>query len=313
MSRRSSRVEVSVVIVSWKTPELLRACLSTLDTECRHLGKPTEIIVIDNGSRDGSVEMVRSEFPESVVIENRRNVGFAAANNQGLRECTGRYVLLLNPDTELKAGALKRMIDFMDAHPAVGAVGPRLVNPDGSLQESCYPAPTLFRELWRLLHFDLLHPIALYPMEKWSLDQPRKVETIQGACLLLRHETVAQVGILDEKFFVYTEEIDYCRRIALAGWKLLWVPTAVVIHHGGQATRQVAGKMFIQLYRSKLLYFRKHYGVLVGGLYKLILLAGILPRVVLAPLAMAFAARAREKFRSVLRLYTLLLLELKTL
>jgi len=314
VSSQSKQFALSVVIVNWNTRDLLRACLASLADECESLaGDTVQVVVVDNGSTDGSAEMVSNEFPWVHFDARRRNSGFAAANNAGVRLTNGRYVLLLNPDTEIRPGALKTMISFLDTHPEAGAIGPRLTNPDGSLQLSCYPVPTLLRELWRLLHLDLVRPLAVYPIDTWDSNNPHQVETVQGACLMVRNSVLEQVGLLDENFFVYTEEIDFCRRVASKGWALYWLPTALVVHYGGQSTRQAATKMFIQLYRSKLQYFRKHYGVVGGFAYKLILLLAILPRITVAPLAWPFSSLQREKLRSVSRLYGLLLLELKTL
>lgn len=304
---------VSVIVVSWNTRDLLRNCLLTLDREARVSEDcDIEVFVVDNGSTDGTVEMLRKSFPSVVLIANTENVGFAAANNQALARCKGEYVLLLNPDTELKAGALNRMVQFLISRLYVGAVGPLLLGPDGSLQESCYPRPTLFRELWRLLYLDHLYPLAVYPMSRWALDRPRQVETLQGACILVKNAVLDEIGHLDQNFFIYTEEIDLCRRITTAGWRIYWLPVAAVVHYGGQSTRQIASQMFIELYRSKLQYFRKHNGWLGGFLYKLILLICIIPRLVLPPVGWAVSYH-REKMLSIMRLYRSLLLELRSL
>ncbi len=304
---------VSVVVVSWNTRDLLRNCLLTVDSEARLLdGGELEIFVVDNRSTDGTIEMVKRSFPSLTLIANTENAGFAAANNQALTRCKGEYVLLLNPDTELKTGALSRMVQFLKSRLYVGAVGPLLISPDGSMQESCYPRPTLLRELWRLLRLDRVHRLAVYPMSEWTLDRPREVETVQGACILIKRSVLEEIGLLDQDFFIYTEEIDLCRRIISAGWRIYWLPVATVVHYGGQSTRQATNEMFIELYRSKLQYFRKHYGWLGGFLYKLILLICIVPRLVLPPLAWAVAYH-REKMLSIMRLYRLLLFELRSL
>ncbi len=304
---------VSVVVVSWNTRDLLRNCLLTVDREARQLNDgELEVFVVDNGSTDGTVQMLQKSFPSVALIANTENVGFAVANNQALARCRGEYVLLLNPDTELKAGAIAQMARFLKSRLYVGAVGPLLVSPDGSMQESCYPRPTLFRELWRLLYLDRLHRLTNYPMAEWTLDRPRQVETLQGACILIKRSVLDEIGLLDQDFFIYTEEIDLCRRILAAGWRIYWLPIATVVHYGGQSTRQAASKMFIELYRSKLHYFRKHNGWLGGFLYKVILLICIVPRLVLPPLAWAVSYQ-RAKMLSVMRLYRLLLFELISL
>ena len=154
----------------------------------------------------------------------RENVGFARANNQGLALATGRYVLLLNPDTEVHAGALEALVAFMDAHPRAGACGARLLNADGSLQPACHPMLTPGREFWRLLFLERLWPRATYPLGRWDTVTPRRVEVIKGACLLLRRAALDQVGVLDDSYFMYTEEVDLCYRLAAGRLGVLVCP-----------------------------------------------------------------------------------------
>lgn len=278
--------EVSIVIVSWNTRELLRACLVSIYTSLQTLTPDElEVWVVDNVSQDGSLEMVTVEFPQVHTIANTNNMGFAGGNNQAMRLCTGRYTLLLNPDTLLFPGALEEMIKFMETNPAAGAAGSRYLNPDHSLQPSSYPFPTLGRELWRLLHLDRLKHYGIYDMHSWSTDKPQEVEVLQGASLMLRSAALEQVGYLDEAYFMYTEEVDLCYRIHQAGWKLYWVPSSVIIHYGGQSTAQVAEQMFLHLYQSKLKFFRKHYGRFSAVGYKTILSIASLARLVLVPIA----------------------------
>jgi GT2 family glycosyltransferase len=219
------------------------------------------------------------------LIELDTNLGFASANNLAIRQSKGGYILLLNPDTEVKFGALETLVRFIEAHPQAGAVGARLLNPDGTLQTSCYPMPTLSRELWRLFHLDTLYTYGRYRMTRWNLDTSREVDVIQGAALLLRRDALDQVGLIDEEYFMYTEEVDLCYRLQEGGWSLHWVPQSKVIHYGGQSTKQIATEMFLCLYESKLIFMRKYYGWLAVWIYKLILLTAILTRLLLSPLA----------------------------
>jgi GT2 family glycosyltransferase len=276
-------MDASIIIVNWNTRDLLADCLESIAANA-----PTysyEIIVVDNASADDSVAMIKARFPHIALIENSGNPGFAQANNQAINRSSGRYILLLNPDTVVLPDALDNLIAFMDRHPHAGAAGSRLFSADGSLQASCYPYPTLFRELWRLFHMDAIHPIAEYDMGRWSVDAPREVEAIQGSCFMLRREALDQVGLLDENFFMYSEEVDLCLRIRQGGWPLYWVPQSRVIHYGGQSSKLVADEMFLQLYRGKVQYFRKHTKPLKVALYKLVLLAAASARVAVAPIA----------------------------
>ena len=275
-------VDLSVIIVSWKTCALLRQCLESVFAQST--GRPIEVWVFDNASRDGSVEMVRELFPAVHLIENQENIGFAPANNLVYPYCRGRYILLLNPDTLFRPSALVGMLDYVDAHPEVGALGPRLVDGDGTFQLSVFPFPTLTRELWRLFHLDRLKPYALYNVRRWDLSQPHEVDSIQGACLLIRREVIQQVGLFDPDFFLYSEEIDLCYRIKHAGWKLVWLPDLEVVHFGGQSSRQEARKSFLNLYRGKIRFFHKNYGQVQAWLYRCILSAAAVIRLAASPM-----------------------------
>lgn len=268
--------DLSIIIVSWNTKDLLIKCLESLFLN--HPSGTFEVIVVDSASTDNSLEMVGKLFPNVQLIDNEENIGFARANNQGLRLCQGSTLLLLNPDTEVRPGALDAMLDFLNSNPSVGAVGPRVLNPDGSLQHSCSPFPTLGREFLRLFHLPGNRPDGYYRMEFWNQEKPHKVDVLLGACILIRWEVLDQVGLFDENFFMYSEETDLCYRIKHAGWELYWVPQAEIVHYGGKSTEQIAESMFLQLYRSKLQYFRKHHGPQVIALYKILLVIVSLSR-----------------------------------
>ncbi|MFW5941759.1 MAG: glycosyltransferase family 2 protein [Chloroflexota bacterium] len=279
---------LSIVIVNWNTGDLLRQCLDSIAASCAPLPcERLELFVVDNASTDGSQRAASVPYPFTVtLIENDRNVGFAQANNQAIDRARGQFILLLNPDTEVQPGALATLVRFLEQHPQAGAVGPRLLNGDGSLQTSCYPAPTLSGELFRLFHLDALVPHGSYHMKKWNQNASREVEALLGACLLLRKEVLDQIGLLDNEYFMYSEEIDLCYRIRRGGWTIHWVPQAEVVHYGGQSTRLVAAEMFLQLYRGKLLYFRKNSGRASAAVYKVMLGFASAMRLLLAPLAL---------------------------
>jgi GT2 family glycosyltransferase len=240
-------------------------------------------------------------------------VGFAGANNRAIPLSLGRYVLLLNSDTEVRPGALTAMVGFLDQTPGAGAAGSRLTDPDGALQLSCDLMPTLFREFWRLFHFDKLARLASYDMRRWDLGAAREVDTVQGACLLLRREALDGVGLLDERFFMYSEEIDLCFRLRRAGWAVYWVPQAAVVHYGGQSTRQASTEMFLQLYRSKYLFFRKTAGAPGGLAFKIILLAASTLRIGLSPLTCLFRSPREEQLLAKASQYRQLVAALRTM
>ncbi len=280
-------VDLSIIIVSWNVRDLLRQCLSSAfeargpmaaDIPPAASVEPrTEVIVVDNASTDGSPDMVRAEFPHVRLVANGENRGFTAANNQGLALSQGRMLLLLNPDTEVVGDALATMVRYMDAHPEVGALGPQLRYPDGSLQPSRRRFPTfatalvestVIQEWWadnRILR--------RYYMADTPDDAIQPVDWLVGACLLVRRPVYEQVGGLDEGFFMYSEEMDWCRRFKAAGWQVVYLPTATIIHHEGRSSEQVIPARHIHFQTSKVRYFHKHYGTLQAEALRWFLLA----------------------------------------
>jgi len=301
-------MDLSIVIVNWNTRDLRAQCLESIYDSLPQ--RDIEVFVVDNDSSDGSSEMVRERFIQVHLIANEQNVGFARANNQAIRRCEGRYILLLNSDTIVKPGAFDALVDFMDTHPQAGASGAHLLNPDGSLQYSCSPAPSLSGEFKRLFHLPGVRPDGYYQMHEWDESMARQVDVILGACLVLRHQALDQVGLLDEDYFMYSEEVDLCHRLKAAGWELFWVPQAQVIHLGGQSTRQVSEAMFLRLYQAKLIYFRKQHGRWQALLYKLIVLTAACFRLLLTPLAWLQKPAERQAILSLAGNYQSLLLNL---
>lgn len=304
-------ITLSIIIVSWNTRKLLYDCLASVQKY-----PPVydyEVWVVDNASSDGSAHMVEQEFPEVQLVRSRENLGFAGANNLAVHASDGRYILLLNPDTVVKPGALSALVQFMEENPEVGGAGSRLLNPDESLQPSCHPLPTLSKEVWRLFHLDKLRPYGVYDMEKWDTAVPRQVDIVQGASFILRRTALEQVGLLDDSYFMYSEEVDLCYRLKQAEWPLYWIPQSRVIHYGGQSTKLVASDMFIELYRGKLHYFRKNYGASAAFSYKLILAAATVPRLALFGLAWLQKPPKRDEKISLAQNYGRLITALPTM
>lgn len=254
-------MQLSVIVVSWNTRELLRQCLKTLLLEIKEI--EAEVFLIDNDSADGSAQMVASEFPTVKLIANPTNRGFAAANNQALEQCKGHYVLLLNPDTEVRPDAIKTLLEFMTQHPRAGIVAPQLLNSDGTIQQSCRAFPTFFNLLVELLGLSRLFPnvqrFREYKMLDWNHDDERQVDQPEGACLLLRRQVIDEVGNLDEGFFMLFEEVDWCYRIKERGWEIWFTPSAKVVHHYGQSIKQVKAKMILSSHRGLYRFWYKHY------------------------------------------------------
>jgi N-acetylglucosaminyl-diphospho-decaprenol L-rhamnosyltransferase len=269
-------VDLSIVVVSWNVSGLLRRCLRSVEQSAGLSGLQYEIIVVDNASTDGSVAMVGAEYPQVQLVANEKNVGFPAANNQGLARASGRYVLLLNPDTEVIEDALGRLVGFAEVNADVGVAGPMLLNPDGSIQESRRRFPTvgaaLFESTW-LQPYAPRRLLNRYYVLDRPADEAQDVDWVSGAALLARRGAVERVGPMDEGFFMYSEELDWCRRFKDAGWRVSYVPEARIVHHGGRSSEQVSAERHIHFQRSKLRYFRKYHGSGVALALRLFLLA----------------------------------------
>jgi GT2 family glycosyltransferase len=265
-------IDVAIVLVSWNTRDLLLACLDSLPDAVGALR--ADVWVVDNHSADDSVAAVHAWLQAEValpvhIIENAHNAGFAAANNQAIAVSTGRYVLLLNSDTIARPASIERLVRFADEHPGVGLVGAMLLNPDGSYQGSFADFPSLWSELLSASGLGERLFGRWYPnYGPGQAQAARQVDYIQGACMLARRAAVEQVGLLDEAYFMYNEETDWCLRMRRAGWETWYAPGARIVHYGGQSTKQVRHAMVQALYRSKVRFFHKHYGPLPAALLR---------------------------------------------
>ncbi len=288
-------MHLGIVIVSYNVRDLLRQCLSALYADlARTPGLQASVVVVDNASRDHSASMVAATFPQARLIANDDNLGFAAGNNVGLaalgfgpQAATGQQrpeaVLLLNPDTEVQPGALAAMAGFLQHTPRAGGCGARLHYGDGSFQHSAFRFPGLWQ-----LYLDLFPPHlpgarrlldsrlnGRYPRRLYEGEQPFPIDFALGAALMVRAEVIDQVGLLDEGYFMYAEEMDWCWRIQRAGWPLYCVPTARITHHEGRSARQFRSRMLVALWRSRLRYYRKVYPWWKRELAKRLLTAGL--------------------------------------
>ena len=255
-------MDVSVIIVNWNTKDLLRDCLSSVYERAGDVDY--EIIVVDNASTDGSAEMVKSVFKHVILIENPDNRGFARANNQGMAVAKGRYVLLLNSDTVVLDNAIANTVRFADAHPRAAVTGCRVLNPDGTVQLTCFMFPSVLNMLLSSTYLYKLFPKNRFfgreRMTWWDRSDERQVDVVTGCFMLVRREAIDQVGMMDERFFMYAEETDWCYRFRQSGWEVLFAPVGRIIHLGGQSASQKPVAMIVQLRLSILRFIRKHYG-----------------------------------------------------
>ncbi len=270
---------LSVILVNWNTRELLDRCLRSVLTSANGLSD-VELLVVDNGSHDGSAAMVATRYPMAHLIANSDNPGFARANNLAIRKARGDFLLILNPDTELLGTAIPELLTFAEQHPDVAVVGPQLINPDGSVQSSRRRFPTLataFLESTVLQRWLPNHPALrrFYLLDR-SDDETQEVDWVVGAGFLVRAAAARQVGLMDESYFMYSEELDWCRRFASAGWKVAYHPAAQLIHYGGQSSGQDPFHRHTRFQHSKSLYFEKYHGRLFAQLLRLFLLANYL-------------------------------------
>lgn len=267
-----SRPDLSIIIVSWNVRELLQNCLRSVlaETNLR-----LQIIVVDSASTDGSPEIITELFPQVELVACQENVGFPGGNNLGMARANGRYILLLNPDTIVHGDALAKMLSYLEQNPKVGVVGPQLLNDDGSVQSSRRRFPNLRTAFFESTWLQPYAPQAVlddYFVRDAGDDETAVVDWVMGACLMTRQEVVAQVGGLDEKYFMYSEELDYCRRIHEAGWQVVYYPQAQVTHLSGKSSEQAVTQRHINFNRAKLRYFRKYHGRLAAGILRLFLL-----------------------------------------
>jgi GT2 family glycosyltransferase len=258
--------DLSIIIVNWNTREMTRECLQSVRDS---LGLPgsaglrAQVILVDNASADGSADMVDAGFPEITLIRNAENRGFAAANNQGFEVATGRHILLLNSDTFVHGDGLAICVRYLDSHPRCGAAAIKALNADGTTQMTCHQFPSLLNQflmasgLWKLKRPKFF---GRYHMTDWARDTEREVEVISGCWLMLRREVLDQVGALDEDFFFFGEETDWCRRMRDAGWILMFTPEATFTHYGSVSAKKLNYKRDVMLAGSKVRLHRKYGG-----------------------------------------------------
>lgn len=248
----------SVIIVGWQVRELLRACLRSI--AAHEDLSALEVWVVDNASMDGTAAMVAAEFRWARLVALQENPGFAAGNNIALRRATGDVCVLLNPDTELHDAALSTLATYLQAHPAVGVVGPRLLNPDGSLQSAGFAPPSLFQVWYDLVpwprRFYHARINGRYPDA--PTDTPYAVGFPLGACLAVRRDVFDRVGLLDEAYGMYMEEVDFCARVNAAGYAVQILPAVAITHRGGQSTSQAPEAMFLALHRARRRFFAQY-------------------------------------------------------
>lgn len=294
------RPDVSIAILSWNARRYLRRCLASLfnprDPDVlaawERAGRPItdfprescswEVIVVDQQSLDRSAQMVEEEFSGATLVRQAPNLGFAGGNNVAYRHARGRYFLLLNSDTTVRPGWLTELVDYADAHPKAGLIGPKLLNPDGTLQYSCRRFPSLGAGLFRHTPLEWLAPknhfTADYLMQEWDHAEPRNVDWLSGACLMARREMIDAIGGLDDGYFMYFEDVDWAFRAHQAGWEVHYVPQPEVLHEVGRSSDRRPKRMIVMHHQSAYRYFRNHSRMGRNPAGRLVLAGGLAAR-----------------------------------
>jgi GT2 family glycosyltransferase len=271
-------VDVSIIIVNYKTEALLKQTIDSVYRATTDL--VYEIIVVDNASQDGSVTMVKDNFANVLIIENQENLGYAKANNIGIRNAKGKYVLLLNSDTVVIQDCIKTCFDYMEKNIDIGALGCRVELRDGKLDHACKRGfPTPEASLYYILKLDKRHPdskkFGKYDLTYLPENEINEVDCLIGAFMLVRNEVIDKIGLLDEEFFMYGEDIDWCYRIKEAGWKIVYYPETKIIHYKGQSSKKRRFMTIYEFHRAMYLFYNKHYYKKYNKVVRLLVYAGI--------------------------------------
>ena len=297
MNRKDPEPILSIIIVTWNGKRYALECLESLRAPSPELS--TEIIVVDNASTDGTPEAIRVQFPNIRLIENQANLGFARANNIGAALSRGKYVCLLNSDVVIPAGCLEKMVEFLEANPDIGMLGPKMLSPDGGIGPSVMRLPTVWNTLCCALGLHAIFPrsklLGGFSMDGYAYDTIDDVEVLTGWFWMIPREALRQVGGLDERFFMYGEDIDWCHRFRNAGWRVVFYPDTEALHYGAASSGQAPARFYIEMRRANLQYFRKHHGT-VGVLgYHVAIWIHELARIVGYSIVYCYKPRRRQE------------------
>jgi GT2 family glycosyltransferase len=265
-------MKLSVIIVSWNTKALLLDCIESVLSQSPR--DALEVIVVDNASSDGSPQAVRDKYPSVKLITNDGNYGFAKANNIGIRASRGEYLFLINSDVVVSDGCFEKSLRYMAEHPEVGMLGPKILDTDGNVQRSCMGYPSLWNTLCRAFALDSLFPrsrlFGSHLLTFWNHEDTRSVEVVNGCFWVLRRSAMDQVGLLDERFFFYGEDVDWCRRFNDGGWKVVFFADAEALHYGGGSSANAPVKFHVEMQRANYQYWTKHHSRLEAKAFLLI-------------------------------------------
>ncbi len=281
-------MKLSIILVNWNTKDLTRDALVSIFDQTKNI--EFEVIIVDNNSGDGSVEMIKQEFPQVILIENKENRGFGKANNQGLLVVRGEYIMFLNTDVRVLNSAINTLVDYLDKNPSTMMVGPRLLNTDMSFQHACrrnLPNPlNSFFHLFGLIKI-FKHSQVINNYKQFTADPEvtGPTEAISGAAMLFRRQVYEEIGGFDERFFMYGEDLDFCKRIFDKGWVVVYVSNAKIIHFGGQSSKKRRVQSLRNFYEAMWIYYKKHFSKKYISVLNLFVWIGIQMRMLFAILA----------------------------
>lgn len=298
VAESTAKTMLSIIIVNYNAEKFLQRCLSSVYAETKKI--PFDVWVVDNNSTDLSVSMVQQNFPQVNLIENKENVGFAKANNQAITNCAGDYILLLNPDTLILRNALEKVVNFMDENPTVGICGCKVLNEDGTLQLACRRSiPTPGVAFFRLTGLSRLFPnsklMAEYNLTYLDSNKAHEVGAVSGAFLLTRRKVVDNIGKLDQRFFMYGEELDWCLRAKKAGWTVMYYPDVEITHYKGECSKNNSRKAAFEFYRSMYLFYKKHFAENYNPVINIIVYAGIFLKALTSWRSFLFSGKVGSK------------------
>jgi GT2 family glycosyltransferase len=255
-------IEISIIIVSWNCRQMLAGCIKSLQAQMS--ADDAEIIVVDNASTDGTAQMIREEFPQVCLIASSSNLGFAEGNNRGLKVSKGRYLCLINPDVVVGEDCISRMLAFLKQHSDIGMLGPQIIGADGLVQRSCMRTPSLWNQFCRAAALDVLvkrsRLFGGYLMTDFRHDEVRDVDILNGCFWMVTREALDEVGWLDSRFWLYGDDVDWCRRFHDVAWRVVFFPQAQAVHYGGESSKQAPLFCYLQMQRADLQYWRKYHG-----------------------------------------------------
>jgi GT2 family glycosyltransferase len=298
-------IDVSIIIVNWNTKDLLLNCIESLYRETKNV--TMEIIVVDNGSSDGSTEAVETSYPQVTVIGNNENLGFARANNVGISNSKGRYVCLVNSDIKALDAVVDQLCAYMDQHSEIGAIGPKTVNDDMSIRVNTRKFPTLWNTFCETFFLvDLFPKNKLFrgrTMTWFSHMDTRNVDVLSGCFLMVRREVVDKVGVLDDRFFIYGEDTDWCKRMNLNNWDVVFFADTKAIHYAGASSSVAPIRFLIELTKADLQYWKKHHNIIKYSLYQILMLIHFLIRAIGWLLKYIIKSSGREVSRAKYKSY----------